>query len=52
MKKDPGREAYEADVAKKPTYHHGGKRPKWEDLPEIAQESWRRNARERVGAGE
>ncbi len=39
----PGQTAYEADLARKPEYHNGQKRPAWEDLDEIAQGSWERN---------
>ena len=42
MRKPKGQAAYEADVARKPLYHTGQKRPKWEDLSDIARQSWER----------
>lgn len=38
-----GRAAYEADLARKPFYHDGVRRPRWEQLRECAQDSWIRN---------
>jgi len=36
-----GREAYEEDTRRKPTYPHNGRpRPRWDDLDDIAQSSW------------
>jgi hypothetical protein len=35
-----GRAAYEADVAKRPLYHDGMKRPKWDQLSDTAKLSW------------
>ncbi len=40
---DAARTAYAADVAKWPRYPDGGPRKSWEQLDEIARESWRRN---------
>lgn len=34
------RQAYEADVARKPLYHDGTRRALWAELSEIAQRSW------------
>ncbi len=36
-----GRQAYEADCKLRPNYGRSGKpRPKWDDLDDIAQQSW------------
>jgi hypothetical protein len=35
-----GREAYEADRAKRPLYHDHTPRPSWDDLSAIAKRSW------------
>lgn len=35
-----GRALYEADVARRPLYHDGVPRPKWERLRDFAQETW------------
>ncbi len=36
-----GREAYEADVRRRPVYSHDGTpRPPWDELDHIAQQSW------------
>ena len=43
-----GRAAYEADCAARPLYQDGGKRHAWEELPEYARESWRRNPQPRT----
>lgn len=41
-KSTAAREAYEADVRRRPTYHDGTPRKPWGDLSEIAQWSWGR----------
>ena len=38
-----GREAYEADCRRVPTYHDGTPRRAWDDLCAIARLSWERN---------
>lgn len=38
-----GREAYEADVARRPTYHDGTARRAWEALPDHVRATWERN---------
>lgn len=43
-----GREAYEADVARKPLYHDGTPRKTWDQLGEIEQWSWNRPSNERT----
>ncbi len=37
---EEGREAYEADVRKRPNYHDGSPRPRWDQLREVAKYSW------------
>jgi hypothetical protein len=37
------RAAYEEDVRRSPFYHDGAPRRSWDELPEFARESWRRN---------
>jgi len=37
------REAYAEDVRRRPTYDGGAPRPAWDDLCDVARESWRRN---------
>lgn len=37
-----GKKAYEADLAKRPTYHDGTPRPTWEKLSEVGKWSWSR----------
>lgn len=39
---DRGKTEYEADVAKRPTYHDGTPRKTWEQLLEIARSTWRK----------
>lgn len=46
---DAGRASYQADVTRCPTYHTGQKRVTWEQLSEIARESWRRNSTPKAG---
>lgn len=36
-------EAYTEDCRRKPYYHTGQRRPKWDDLPDFAKWSWQRN---------
>jgi hypothetical protein len=43
----PGRAAYERDLAKRPLYHDGSKRPAWAQLDPVAQWSWQRNPTDR-----
>lgn len=44
-KTDPGRKAYEEEIARTPTYFGTGKpRPSWDQLPETAQQAWREKA--------
>lgn len=38
-----GREAYEEDVRRRPTYDNGAPRRSWDQLDDIAQLSWTRN---------
>lgn len=37
-----GQKAYEADVARQPTYHDGKPRKAWHELGEVEQWSWNR----------
>lgn len=37
-----GRAAYEADVAKRPTYHDGSPRKTWDQLGDVERWSWAR----------
>lgn len=37
--------AYEADVKRRPNYHDGTPRRRWEELPKEIQESWSRSAK-------
>lgn len=41
--KTPGQIAYEADLLRTPLYPDGGKRRLWEDLIDMARQSWERN---------
>lgn len=41
-RKTRGQRDYEADVAKRPTYHDGQPRKRWHELSAIAMESWER----------
>lgn len=43
MKTYTPREAYEEDVRRRPTYHDGTPRRTWDELPETARWSWKRN---------
>lgn len=46
MNKDKGRQAYEEELAREPTYRANGKpRPKWDELSLAAQEAWRTKAK-------
>ena len=38
----PGQAAYEEDVRRKPLYHDGTPRKRWDELDEIIQWSWGR----------
>ena len=40
--KTQGQLDYEADVAKRPTYHDGRPRKTWEQLCDVARWSWNR----------
>lgn len=40
--KSPGQLAYEADVARRPIYHDGSARKRWEQLDAVMQWSWER----------
>lgn len=40
--KCPGQLAYEADVARRPTYHDGTPRKTWSQLCQAVQDSWKR----------
>lgn len=40
--KSPGQLAYEADVARRPTYDDGSPRKRWEQLDANMQWSWQR----------
>jgi hypothetical protein len=42
-----GQRAYERDLAKRPKYHDGAARPKWNELCEVARWSWERNPTDR-----
>lgn len=44
------RAAYEADCAARPTYPDGAPRKSWDELCQIAQWSWARNATPRFTA--
>lgn len=43
-----GREAYEEDCRRNPTYHDGTPRRLWDEISEIAQYSWNRDPRPRT----
>lgn len=38
-----GKQAYEEDCRRRPTYHDGTKRQHWDQLDKIAKDSWDRN---------
>jgi hypothetical protein len=38
-----GREAYEEDCRRRPTYSYGDKRLPWDRLPPAVQDTWNRN---------
>ncbi len=39
----PGRIAYEEDVRLEPSYLDGASRRSWDQLPDLAKQSWERN---------
>lgn len=42
--KSPGQLDYEADLARRPTYHDGTPRKQWHELDAVSRWSWERGA--------
>lgn len=42
--KSPGQIAYEAEIAERPRYLTGAKRPSWSELKQKHRDAWERNA--------
>jgi hypothetical protein len=47
----PGRLAYERDLAAKPIYDDGAPRRSWDQLCDVAKDSWERNPTDRKTRG-
>lgn len=47
LRKSPGQLAYERDLAARPNYQDGARRPSWNRLGDVAKSSWERDPSDR-----